>query len=404
MNRRDFMIGCGAGAALLATSNLRVLGAPFGLNAVNDDHIFVVVFLRGGCDGLQLVGPSSNRIYNDSRSINLKTTERGPQKGYLLENSLDDIGFRFHYNASELNELYKAGDLAVLHACGLTNGTRSHFVAQDLVERGISLNGKADSGWMARYLNEINAQGIITGAATNGTLPVSLAGASKATSVGKLKDFKLQETIRHHELMRQWYNGDSKLDQTARKAIEAVEFVKANAGKYSAQASYPSAAKTAELNNSFQSLAGLIKMNAGVRIANIDFGGWDTHENQNQYFPTLVKALSKSLYAFYQDIKDYRSKTTILVMSEFGRRLRSNNSAGTDHGYGNMMMALGGGVKGGHMYGKWPGLEPGQLDRRVDLGITTDYRDVLSEILSHQGFKGDIFPDYEYKQKLGLFG
>lgn len=405
MNRREFLVGCGAGAGLLAMSRLQVLAAPMERRfLLADDQLFVVVFLRGGCDGLQLVAPSSDAIYNDSRTGNLKTTDSGSTKGYLLNNGLDGIGFRLHPNAKELYELYTSGQLAILHACGLTNGTRSHFVAQDLMERGIGQNIGENSGWMARYLNATNSAGVIPGAATSGTLPVSFAGAEKAASVGQLKKFRLTETIRHHDLMRQWYNGESKLDKTAHRTLEAVEFVKANARKYKPAATYPKGWKANKLNNSFKSLAGLIKMNAGVRIANIDFGGWDTHEHQQQYFPQLVQTLSQSLAAFWEDIRDYQSNTTVLVMSEFGRRLRSNNSGGTDHGYGNMMMVLGGNVKGGRMYGKWPGLEPDQLDRRVDLNITTDYRDVLSEILAHQGFSQDIFPEYELKGKLGLFG
>ncbi len=402
MNRRDFMIGCGAGAALLATSKLSVFGASGLGSFMNDDRIFIVVFLRGGCDGLQLVAPSSSSIYNDSRATDLKTVDKGSRKGLLLNNTLDGIGFRLHANAPELYELYKSGDMAILHACGLTNGTRSHFVAQDLIERGINSNGKESTGWMARYLNELNPSGIIPGIATSGTMPVAFSGAA-ATSIGNLKKFQLVETIRHHELMRAWYNSDNLLDRTAHKTLEAIEFVKQRKGNYKPTANYPKGGKSGKLNKSFQTLAGLIKMNAGVRVANIDFGGWDTHEHQKQYFPVLVETLSKSLYAFYNDIKDYHHKTTILVMSEFGRRLRSNKSEGTDHGYGNMMMVLGGQVKGGRMYGQWPGLESEQLNRRVDLNITTDYRDVLSEILVHQGFKGNIFPNYHYQQPLGLF-
>jgi len=403
MNRRKFLIGCGAGAAVLASSNLSVMAAPLGLDAIiNDDRIFIVVFLRGGADGLQLVAPSSSSIYNDSRAATLKTTDRGSQKGYLLKNSLGKEGFRMHQNAAELYELYQGGQLAVLHACGLTNGTRSHFVAQDLVERGISDKGAENSGWMARYLNAINPTGSIPGLSTSGEFPVSLSGAREATAIRNLKKFQLVETIRHHELFRAWHDSESLVDQTAIKTIDAIEFVKKN-GSAGGSGSYPSVAKSAELNESFKSLASLIKMNAGVKVANVDFGGWDHHEHQADYFPALVKALSKSLAAFWNDIRDYQDKTTVLVMSEFGRRLRSNKSGGTDHGYGNAMMVLGGKVNGGRMYGQWPGLEIEQLDRRVDLNITTDYRDVLAEILSHQGFSGNIFPDYKYQKHLGLY-
>jgi len=130
MDRRQFLVGCSAGAAYLASSNLSVLASPLGLDGlVNDDRIFVVVFLRGGADGLQLIAPSSEAIYNDSRALNLKTTDRGTDKGIRIDNGLNNIGFRMHQNAEELADLYKGGQLAIIHACGLTNGTRSHFVA-----------------------------------------------------------------------------------------------------------------------------------------------------------------------------------------------------------------------------------------------------------------------------------
>ena len=138
-------------------------------------------------------------------------------------------------------------------------------------------------------------------------------------------------------------------------------------------------------------------------MVNVDYGGWDTHERQAGVFPNLVRGLSRSVGAFYNDIYEYKDNVTVLIMSEFGRRLRANKSGGTDHGHGNFMMALGGKVNGGQMYGKWPGLDPKALDKGVELDVTTDYRNVLSNIMkTSMGFEDLdlIFPGFKGYKKM----
>ena len=125
-------------------------------------------------------------------------------------------------------------------------------------------------------------------------------------------------------------------------------------------------------------------MEVGLRAAAIDFGGWDTHQNQPNYFPTLVEQLSTALAAFYNDMSRFHNRLTVVAMSEFGRRLKSNRSSGTDHGHGNVLLALGSGVNGGRIFGTWPGLATEQLDSRADLAVTTDYRTVLCELLARR--------------------
>lgn len=403
MDRRKFLIGCGAGAAYLATSKLSFATTSLGWSPdaeVND--ILITVFLRGGCDGLNFLGPTSSSIYNDMRGSGIKVKAGGGSKGFEIKNGYKEEQFHLHYNAPELFDLYQNKDLAFIHACGLTNGTRSHFVAQDLIERGLVQNHSTNTGWMARYLGKQSSDAIIHGASLGGKMAESLFGYRNTASISKLDEFELAEGINDHRLFREWYGNASDLDKTAQQTLESIEYVRDNIHKYKPDAVYPSGSKYEELNNSFQNLAALMKMGAGIKAANIDFDGWDHHEGQGMSFPGLVQTLSRSLNAFYQDVAAFRNRITIVVMSEFGRRLKSNGSFGTDHGYGGLMMVLGGSVNGGKMYGSWPGLEKEQLNRGVDLEVTTDYRAVLAEIISQSQDGNAIFPGLGEHKKLGI--
>jgi len=159
------------------------------------------------------------------------------------------------------------------------------------------------------------------------------------------------------------------------------------------------------LSDSLKAIAQMIKLDVGLQVATLDFGGWDTHESQVPILGNQLDLLTRSLHAFYNDLVDYHSKLTIVVMSEFGRRLKANRSAGTDHGHGNLAMVLGGNVNGGRIFGRWPGLANAQLDHGVDLAITTDYRTILSEIVVRRlrnNRLGLVFPQISQYQPLGL--
>lgn len=404
MKRKDFIVGCTAGLAMLAAPRLSLFArAP----EEEDDHCFVVLFLRGGCDGLQLVGPTSDSIYQDFRPESLKVVNYGRSEGLLLDKGLSGVGFRLHSNAPELNEFYQGGEMAILHGCGLTNGTRSHFEAMALIERGLESSGTSRDGWMARFLKESSPAGKLPAVATSGGLPTSFSGFQSTTSISSLERFGLIEGYKYPDLLRKWYSGNNQMDVTARETLKTLDLLANTKKVINPAARYPKEWYTEELNGHFQTLAQLIKEDFGVRMAMVDYGGWDTHEHQERHFPRLVSGLSGPLAAFYRDLGNKRKKVTILVMSEFGRRLRSNRSGGTDHGYGNMMMVLGEGVNGGRMYGDWPGLRQDNLDRGVDLAITTDYRAVLSEILlDRMGLKkvDPIFPGFKMPDKLGFLG
>lgn len=412
MDRRSFLIGCGAGASMIAMSRWRLFANPLEklslMNAGDPNHTFVLLFLRGGCDGLQLLAPISDQYYNDSRPRGLKTVDRD---GLVVNGESNHTGFAFHPKAEELHRLYQDGELAVIHACGLINGTRSHFDAMDLIERGVNEKNAIRDGWMGRYLKQYGGDGVIPGVSAGENLAETFSGFGKASSIQNLKEYDLLEGLRDHELVRKLYKDDPLMESAANQTLNTIQFIQSNLSETARKElerganGYPKEWYAQELSQSLKTVAQLIKMNAGARMINVDYGGWDTHERQEQVFPNLVAGLSKSVDAFYKDIGEHRNNVTILIMSEFGRRLRANRSGGTDHGHGNVMFALGGKVNGGKMYGSWPGLHPDVLDRGVDLSVTSDYRNVISNILM-KGMKiedyGNIFPGFDQYKNLGF--
>ena len=320
----------------------------------------------------------------------------GDNVGIELKNTLADVDFRFHFKAKALGELYDAGHLAIVHACGLTNGTRSHFDAIDFIERGTPDNKNTPTGWLTRFAVESNFSGITPVISSNNSLPTSLLSCQKAIAIPNVKKMQLQGDAHYQSLrasiLKQAYNGDNLIAENGASTLGMLDIfahniLKDSSGKQidyvpSANAQYPTDGYTSELANSLKTIAQTIKMNIGTRVATADYGGWDTHIWQNGRFPNLVDGLSRSLAAFWADMGEFQDRLTIVVMSEFGRRLKGNESGGTDHGHGGVMLVLGGKVNGGNIYGEWPTLETEKLDNQVDLAVTTDYRDVLGEIIA----------------------
>ncbi len=407
MQRREFLVGCSAAIAAMAGS--RITGFSFSQDGNQSNDIFIYVFLRGGCDGLNLVGPANDQYYIAERPLELRVSDSGDNAGLLLQNSLDGLDFRLHPKAPELKELYDANSLAIIHGAGLTNGTRSHFDAQDFIERGSLNNKNLAEGWFTRFLKSSTAtpDSMIRSMAVSSVIPSSFLGSNNTVALTNIKDYKLRGDNKLPDLLRSLYGGDKFIDEVANNTLDSIQYLgkqSANStievvnGDYLKKAGYM---ENNPFSRSLANLAQVIKMDVGLQVASVDYGGWDTHEHQINIFNNLTEGLSKSLGAFYNDIANYHNKVTVLVMSEFGRRLKANKSGGTDHGHGNVMLALGGNVNGGKMYGKWPGLSNDQLDNNVDLAVTTDYRTVLSEIvvrrLKNQKL-GYIFPGFkEYK-------
>ncbi|MBS1508360.1 MAG: DUF1501 domain-containing protein [Bacteroidetes bacterium] len=409
MKRREFIVGCSAAIAAMAGS--RITGFSFSPEGSSMDDIFIYVFLRGGCDGLNLVGPVNDSFYFAERPLELRLTDSGDNAGLILKNSLTGIDFRFHPKAAELKELYDNNSLAIIHSAGLTNGTRSHFDAQDFIERGSPNDKNLSEGWFTRYLKSAAiGDSPFRSLALGAAMPSSFLGSNTTVALNNLNDYKLHGDPRISDLLRTFYKGDRLIDKVANNTLDSVRFLNSKVSSNTSTIDNAYLRKAGYLENnpfsrSLASLAQVIKLDVGLQVATVDYGGWDTHEHQPNVFANLTEGLSKSLGAFYNDVANQNKNITVLVMSEFGRRLKANKSGGTDHGHGNVMFVLGNKVNGGKMYGQWPGLSNEQLDNHVDLAVTTDYRTVLSEIVVRrlQNKKlGYIFPGLKEYKPLGF--
>lgn len=399
--RREFLIGCSATIAAFAGARLTHAGVlvPGAAASASAGDVLVVLFLRGGLDGLHLLAPVNDKDYISSRPAALRVTDAGEHEGLAIKGGpTADLDFRLHSNAAPLKELYDGGQLAFVHASGLTNGTRSHFEAMDLMERGLATANRGDdlssiNGWLTRHLSVLEGGAIVPAFSATGALPSSLLGSPRALASPSLHSLGLNGGSERAKLIREVYAAarDEAVSHVSASAFATLDMLdavnmrlprdeeqKIEPYEPAAGSEYPDGS----LGEQLATVARMIKLGVGLRSVCVDFGGWDTHENQVDHFPRLLDELSRGLAAFYNDLSEHHGKVTIVVQSEFGRRLKSNRSRGTDHGHANVMMVLGGNVNGGKVYGKWPGLHSDQLDSRADLAVTTDYRHVLGEILS----------------------
>ncbi len=391
--RRQFLQGCSAAIAAMAGSRLSNLAFadPSSPLAENSD-ILICVFLRGGWDALNVIPPidGPDRGLYESARANLKIATSGQNSALKL-----DDRFGFHPALAPLHELYKAKHLAVVHATGLTADTRSHFDAMQFMELGTPGAKASTTGWITRHLNTIGiGSALIPALAAGNGQPISLSGLTNAAAMSNPSSFKLAGHWKYIEqqqaALRQMYGGSNSWIHVAGlntlNAIDTVE--QASSGNYAPAngATYPNGG----FGDQLKTIAQIIKMNLGLRAATVDLGGWDTHENQGDggtgYLSNILTQLSQGLAALYTDLdgaggSNYTSRVSMVVMSEFGRRVKENANHGTDHGHGSAMLVLGGGINGGQVYGNWPGLANEQLYDRADLAVTTDYRQVLGELV-----------------------
>ncbi len=376
---------------------------------MSNDPILVVVFLRGGADGLNLISPTADLDYIAARPDSMRVLRKGDEAGHAMKDMAADVDFRFHPQARGLSELYSAGELSVIHASGLTDGTRSHFDAEAKMERA-AVHGSA-GGWLGRWFASQHSEGILP-LLSVGSAPDSVRGARDVAVADTLEDLilanghemapilrqRLLQGFGQHPLMGAPIQRLVQLSNTLQGRIVNRD---GGAKDYIPSVEYPES----DLAGAFKTIARAIKLDLGLRVATVDYGGWDTHEDQPNSFGGSVDALSTGLQAFWRDLGNEAERVNVVVMSEFGRRLRANTSGGTDHGYGNAMMVLGAGVKGGQMLGEWPGLANDALDDRADLAITTDYRHVLAGVMQ-QHMQADniaeVFPDFTPKA-MGLY-
>ncbi len=399
ISRRKLLTGgLLAGLAGLAPSALSQVSVA-GKQGRTRDHSVVVIFLRGGADGLNIVTPYGEDGYYRAR----------PGLG-LAKGDLHKVGDLFGLNPAlkPLFQRYDDGELAFVHACGSQDKTRSHFEAMSTMERGLAAEGGAASGWIARYLSA-------TSSASNSPLravsiasvaPDSLSGATHATSLGSLADYRLAGSESFRTALGSLYaqNKDA-MAQAGHETLQVLgQLDKLKYADYvpSGSASYPDTG----MGQGLKQAAFLLKAGVGVEMACLDGGGWDTHVAQGTtvgWLTGLLDEVAKSLDAFARDMGTRMEKTTVLVQTEFGRRVAENAGLGTDHGRGGVLWAMGGGVKGGKVYGEWPGLE--DLEGG-DLRVTTDYRNVLAELIGAKLEPADlasVFPGLRAKP-VGLFG
>ncbi len=377
-NRRTFLKGgLGVGVAALA-AQLVTTRVAYADPGTPTNGTLVVIFLRGGMDGLSLLIPT-----NPDDAAILHTMR--PDIGIFDSSRIAfDTDWALHPAMAPLQSLITAGKVAAIPAVSTPDLSRSHFQAQDCLERGTV--GSATSGWLDRVLEVSGPGTTFRSVAVGGLLPRSLMGDQGSIAMGELSDISLDvddsQVAKTTDALSSLYTGiDHPISMQTVLAIEALGTVAAiQASGTPSTVTYP----TGNVGDALSSLATLIKANIGVKVACVDIGGWDTHTGMGNIDKGDMKdnlsALATSLAAFTKDLGDDLDKTTIVTMSEFGRRLEQNASNGTDHGHGGVVLVMGGGVKGG-VHGNWVGLADDKLDQG-DVAGANDYRDVLSEVVT----------------------
>jgi uncharacterized protein (DUF1501 family) len=395
LTRRNFLSNASSAVAL-STLGPGIKGA-FAADVSNTSRdILVVVFLRFGADGLTLVPPAGTGLYHDNRAVTGVSEQSALPLGVL-----DGVPLFLHPMMPELKQLYQAGNLAVVHAAGLSTESRSHFVSQDKIERAIA-DGEPplSGGWLGRHLLARNLVLPGLGAITQGPdIDVALQGYNNAVSVTNIALFNVQGGDINLNLIEAMNTGPEPAVASARATVATIRTVQSKLSALVPATNNDAGYTGGDLSTSLKSVANIIKANVGLEVATVDFGGWDHHNNLNQYFPDHAAELSQGLAAFWRDMKDYRGRLTVVALTEFGRRLQENASAGLDHGSASVMFALGGNVNGGRIYGQWPGLAPADL-HAGDLSVTTDYRQVLQEILVKRRAETTpqaVFPTLSYR-------
>jgi uncharacterized protein (DUF1501 family) len=377
----------------------------------------ICIFQRGAVDGLSMVVPHGDPYYYQHRALNGIAIPRTGKDGVL---DLDGT-FGLHPALAPLKKLYDQKHLAAIQAVGSPNATRSHFDAQDFMETAV-LDKTARDGWLARTLencpedaaHKAAQKSSFRGVAMTGQVPRSFQGFPEALAIPDLDTFDVKGASSMmggggaaggFESLYDGAVGDV-LHGTGQETFEALKELRAITSKPYVPASgakYPNG----NFGESLRQIAQLIKADVGLEIAFAESGGWDTHANQGNSQGNLARRLAEfasGLAALHNDLGDRMNDVVILTMSEFGRTVRQNGNSGTDHGHGTCFFALGGGVQGGQVLGQWPGLAPEQLYKGPgdkegrDLAVTTDFRDVFSEISQkHMGVRDlkTVFPGYD---------
>jgi uncharacterized protein (DUF1501 family) len=413
ISRRAFMKAGGLALLSLGADPIFLDRAAYALGRsgrrVAGKKTLVCLFQRGAVDGLSMIVPAGDNWYWQERQrIALPKEQLIPLDGM----------FALHPRLAPLKPLWDQHRMAIVHAVGSPSTTRSHFDAQDYMESGTPDVKATSDGWANRYCAhaEEHANTPFRAVAFGPQLPRTLAGSAPSLAIDDLRTFGLRAAQAGGEqkltrAFEELYQGAATglVASSSAESFEAIQMLK-TANPTSLPPSNGAVYGRTKLATSLSQIAQLIKADLGLEIAFVDVGGWDTHVNQGSdqgQLASRLDELASALGAFTTDLGDRMHDVVLITMSEFGRTVKENGTSGTDHGHGTAMMVMGGDVKGGEVYGRWPGLAPDQRYEGRDLAVTTDFRSVFSEVI--QGHLGPIdvsqvFPGFAQPAKVGLFG
>jgi uncharacterized protein (DUF1501 family) len=377
-----------ASTALSFAPTVRAFAAP--ADPTPSGPILVSLFLRGGMDSLAVVAPVDDRNYAADRPPEMRLLADGDKPAIRLDGAPAGLDFRLHPEMGALHDLYRDRRIALVHASGLDNGTRSHFGAQELIERGIANPDQitqARGGWLTRWLAAAGSANAPAFAAIPG-VPEELAEHADTICAADLRGgMNLPGGKQAANVLKHLYSGTSAVDAAARRTLQGIALIDAPLRQPDGKVMpyQPAGGATyedTEIGRGLASVARVIRMDLGIRAFAVDMNGWDTHENQPPRLATLLGRLSRALGAFHTDLHDRLDRIVLVATSEFGRRLRSNKSNGTDHGHAGLTIVSAPRLAGGRLHGAWPGLSSDKLDNAVDLALTTDVRSILAELMT----------------------
>jgi uncharacterized protein (DUF1501 family) len=367
--------------------------------------VLVCLFLRGGMDGMHVVVPHGDSDYYRQRpsiAIARPDDRRAAPAGRTVD--LDGY-FGLHPTMAALREAFQAGQLAIVHACGTPDSTRSHFEAMETMERGVDDGSTASTGWLGRHLATLDTgnRSPLRSIALADVVPQSLQGALGAIAVSSLTQFRLAAPAAWSAPFRStlaalYTPGEDTAAVAGRETLALLaQMERLDPATYrpTGGATYPKG----EFGDRLKQIAQLVKAELGLEVACLDLGGWDSHVGQAPLIDGNMRDLAGGLAAFRADLGEKMNRVTVVAMSEFGRRAYENTGLGTDHGRATAMFLLGGGIRGGKVYRQWPGLAPGQLEGPGDLRVTTDYRDVLGEVVRDRLLNPrleEVFPNHRF--------
>jgi len=400
IDRRFFLKSSGlalVGGTLLPNVFVRMANAA----TTKGNKTLVAIFQRGAVDGLNMIVPYGEEAYYAARPT-IAVPRPGAEGGAI---DLDGF-FGLHPSLASLSPYFKDHSLAMVHAVGSPDTTRSHFDAQDFMESGTPGVKSTEDGFLSRAvgLKKESTISPLRAVALSPAMPRILSGGAGAVAMTNISQFGIRGGANVSGGFESMYAEAvaGTLGGTAKESFEAARILK-SADPQKLQPENGAVYPNGPLANSLRQIAQLIKSNVGLEVAFADVSGWDTHAGEGGAQGQLANSLrnfSDAIAAFARDLGSRMGDVVLVTMSEFGRTVRENGNRGTDHGHANVMLLLGGGVKGGKVHGKWPGLGSQQLYENRDLAITTDFRDIFAELLTKQlavpSLK-TVFPGYEPK-------